>query len=201
MIGQLRGILLTKQAPTLMVDVHGVGYEVEAPMSTFYDLPAVGNEVTLLTHLIVREDAHLLFGFKSAAERRLFRDLIKVSGIGPRLGLAILSGIAAEDFARCVHDGDAATLTRLPGIGKKTAERLIIEMRDRIPAPTSISGFHDTRRHSPASLVTPSDEAISALTALGYKPAEALRLVQSCDATGLSSEELIRRALQAAVKR
>ena len=134
MIGHLRGRLAAKHPPQLLIDVGGVGYEVEAPMSTFYGLPAVGAEVSLHTHLVVREDAHVLFGFGTERERSLFRELIKVSGVGPRIALGILSGISVDDFHRCVEASDAASLTRVPGIGRKTAERLIVEMRDRLKA-------------------------------------------------------------------
>jgi len=200
MIGRLTGILLEKQPPQLLIDVNGVAYEVEAPMSTFYQLPATGESVTLHTHLIVREDAHVLCGFASTGERQLFRHLIKVNSVGAKLALAILSGISAGEFARCVRDKDTSALTRLPGVGKKTAERLIIEMRDRLedlppelnPAtPESASGVAHTGRAE--------REALSALVALGYKPQEASRLLQHVDATGLDSEAIIRLALKAAV--
>lgn len=192
MIGFLRGKLVRKQPPLLVLDVHGVGYEVEAPMSTFYDLPDTGNEIVLHTHLVVREDAHILFGFASETERRLFRALIRVNGVGPRLALTILSGISADAFARCVRDNDTAALTRLPGIGKKTAERLVVEMRDRLDQVQGETGG-DSRG-------TPREEALSALVALGYKPPEATRMLQAIRETDLSSEELIRRALQGAVR-
>lgn len=192
MIGFLRGKLVRKQPPLLVLDVQGVGYEVEAPMSTFYDLPEAGTEIMLHTHLIVREDAHILFGFASETERRLFRSLIRVNGVGPRLALTILSGISAEAFARCVRDNDSAALTRLPGIGKKTAERLVIEMRDRLDqAQGEAAG---------GAVGTPREEAMSALIALGYKPPEASRMLQGIKEVDLSSEELIRRALQSAVR-
>ncbi len=202
MIGRLRGVLAEKRPPQLLVEVQGVGYELEAPMSTFYQLPAVGEPVTLHTHLIVREDAHLLYGFASEGERTLFRSLIKVNGVGAKLALTILSGINAGEFARCVQDNDTASLVRLPGVGKKTAERLIVEMRDRVtdwqpadvvlpgiaPPPTEVAGQGELR------------DAISALVALGYKPAEASRLVSKLDTEELSSEEIIRAALKQAVK-
>lgn len=140
MIGRLTGQLAAKQPPMLLLDVNGVGYEIEAPMSTFYQLPSIGDQVTLQTHLVVREDVWLLCGFASESERRMFRDLIKVNGVGAKLALTILSGISAEDFAYCIHEGDTTTLVRLPGVGKKTAERLIIEMRDRLKA-WSADGF------------------------------------------------------------
>jgi holliday junction DNA helicase RuvA len=201
MIGRLRGTLAEKHPPLLLIDIGGVGYEVEAPMSTFYQLPEVGATVTLHTHLVVREDAHLLFGFASEGERRLFRTLIKVNGVGAKLALTILSGIAADEFARCVQENDTAALVRLPGVGKKTAERLIIEMRDRLAdweGAVTLSGA------TPVEQVrTGSDElrdAISALVSLGYKPPEASRLVSKVESEGLSSEDIIRAALKQAVK-
>jgi len=202
MIGRLRGLLAWKQPPYLVIDAHGVGYELEASLTTFQTLPEVGAEVTLHTHLAVREDAHTLYGFASTAERGLFRNLIRVTGIGPRLALLILSGMSVELFGRCVREGDATSLTRLPGIGKKTAERLIIEMRDRIgelglhPAAAVLPGG----RTAPPD-ATPADDAVSALVALGYKLPEASRLVQSLETDGLNSEAIIRLALQASVRR
>ncbi|MFP5344263.1 MAG: Holliday junction branch migration protein RuvA [Gammaproteobacteria bacterium] len=198
MIGQLRGILLSKEPPHLLLDAHGVGYEIEAPLSTFYDLPAPGSEITLYTHLVVREDAHLLFGFANAQERTLFRTLLKVNGVGARLALTILSGVSAQGFVRCVQNNDSASLTRLPGIGKKTAERLLLEMRDKL------SGWEESavRGAAPVS-ASPGDamhDALSALVSLGYKPHEASRMLQGIDGAGLSREELIRRALQALAK-
>lgn len=201
MIGRLRGILAEKQPPLLLIDIGGVGYEVEAPMSTFYQLPETGATVTLHTHLVVREDAHLLFGFASEGERRLFRTLIKVNGVGAKLALTILSGIAADDFARCVQENDTAALIRLPGVGKKTAERLIVEMRDRLADWEGAVTFPGA---TPVEAVrTGSDElrdAISALVSLGYKPPEASRLVSKVESEGLSSEDIIRAALKQAVK-
>ena len=202
MIGRLRGLLAWKQPPYLMIDAQGVGYELEASLTTFQTLPEVGAEVTLLTHLAVREDAHTLYGFASPAERSLFRNLIRVTGIGPRLALLILSGMSVEMFGRCVREGDSASLTRLPGIGKKTAERLIIELRDRIGElgldPTAVV-LPGGRIAAPA--INPVDDAISALVALGYKLPEASRMVQSLDTDGLTSEAIIRLALQASVRR
>ena len=202
MIGRLRGILLTRQPPQLTLEVQGVGYDIEAPMSTFYELPPVGTEVVLHTHLVVRDDAHLLFGFATEAERAFFRSLLKVNGVGAKVALAILSGISVTVFARCVQDNDSASLTRLPGIGKKTAERLILEMRDRLsdwhiaPAPASsgLPGVALTEKPDPIS------DAVRALIALGYKPQEASRMVLAIDAAGLGSEQLIRRALQSMAK-
>jgi Holliday junction DNA helicase RuvA len=195
MIGFLKGVLLAKHPPSLLLDVGGVGYEVEAPMSTFYALPEVGSRAELFTHLVVREDAHILFGFATHAERQLFRDLLKVSGIGARMALAILSGSSVEGFARCVQAGDVASLTRIPGIGKKTAERLVVEMRDRLGR--SPVGLGAAGGGAPASA---SEEAQDALVALGYKPAEAQRLIRSVSAEGKSTEEIIRAALQAAAR-
>jgi Holliday junction DNA helicase RuvA len=199
MIGFLRGRLAAKSPPTLLVDVGGVGYEVEAPMSTFYGLPAVGEPVSLHTHLVVREDAHVLFGFGSEGERRLFRGLLKVSGVGPKLALGILSGASVEDFLRTIEAEDVAMLTRIPGIGRKTAERVIIEMRDSVkklgmPVPGGESG--------PVFAVpaSPQSEAFAALVALGYKPAEITRLLKLAEEPGASTTDLIRRALQAAGK-
>lgn len=200
MIGRLRGILALKQPPLLLVDVNGVGYEVESPMSTFYQLPALGETVVLHTHLVVRDDAHLLFGFASESERRLFRTLIKVNGVGAKLALTILSGISADEFARCVQDNDTAALVRLPGVGKKTAERLIVEMRDRLAdwesgmtlpgaAPTAVSPTPDETR-----------DALSALISLGYKPPDASRLISKVETEGLSSEAIIRAALKLQLK-
>jgi len=193
MIGFLRGLILHRQPPHLLIDVHGVGYEVEAPMSTFYDLPDTGAEALLYTHLVVREDAHILFGFGTETERRLFRALIRVNGVGPRLALTILSGVSVESFVRCVRESDTVALTRLPGIGKKTAERLVVEMRDRLDqaASNTLSGMGD---------MNPRGEALSALVSLGYKPQEASRMLQAIKETGISSEEFIRRALQNAAR-
>ncbi len=202
MIGRLRGLLAWKQPPYLLIDAHGVGYELEASLTTFQTLPEVGAEVVLFTHLAVREDAHTLYGFASTDERALFRNLIKATGIGPRLALLILSGMSVDLFVRCVREGDTLSLTRLPGIGKKTAERLIIEMRDRIGelalnprAVTAMGG------RVPRTETSPTEDAISALVALGYKLPEASRMVQAIEADGLSSETIIRQALQASVRR
>jgi holliday junction DNA helicase RuvA len=198
MIGFLKGRLALKQPPTLMVDVNGVGYELEAPMSTFYGLPAAGDPVALYTHLVVREDAHILFGFGTESERRLFRGLLKVSGVGPKIALGILSGASVDDFLRIVEAEDVAMLTRIPGIGRKTAERVIIEMRDsvqKLSTPTPKEG-------TPlgASAASPQSEAFAALVALGYKPPEVTRLLKAADEPGLATTEIIRRALKAAAK-
>lgn len=193
----LKGTLAAKLPPILVVDVAGVGFELEAPMSTFYGLPATGETVALFTHLVVREDAHILYGFGSEGERRLFRALLKVSGVGPKIALGILSGASVEDFLTIVESQDVAMLTRLPGIGRKTAERVIMEMRDHVAKLSSASVSEVLR---PDVQATAHAEAFSALLALGYKPAEITRLLKSVDEPQLSTTELIRRALKAAVK-
>ncbi|HTV96696.1 MAG TPA: Holliday junction branch migration protein RuvA [Steroidobacteraceae bacterium] len=198
MIGFLKGRLALKQPPSLMVDVNGVGYELEAPMSTFYGLPSAGETVGLYTHLVVREDAHILFGFGTESERRLFRGLLKVSGVGPKIALGILSGASVEEFLRIIEAEDIALLTRIPGIGRKTAERVIIEMRDsvqKLSAPTSREGAPAVGTPS-----SPQSEAFAALIALGYKPPEIARLLKAADEPGLSTTEIIRRALKSAAK-
>ncbi len=195
MIGSLAGVIAARSPPSLLLEVAGVGYELEAPMSTFYTLPAVGESARLLVHMVVREDAQLLYGFGSAAERSLFRNLLKVSGVGPRIALAILSGVTVEAFAMCVHAQDAAALTRIPGVGRKIAERLIIEMRDRLVASADAAAGM-SQAMAP---VGAEAEAYSALVALGYRPAEAVRLLKNAGAGG-STEELIRRALQSAAR-
>lgn len=193
MIGFLKGRIVSKQPPQLLLDVNGVGYEVEATMTTFYNLPETGSEVRLFTHLAVREDAHTLYGFASQEERRLFRDLIRVNGVGAKMALTILSGTTPDGFIRCVQDSDTKSLTRLPGVGKKTAERLVIEMRDRI-------GAGDAGGEMPGDVMGtaagPRDEAYSALVALGYKPQEVTRMLSRVDEGAGSSEEIIRRALK-----
>lgn len=195
MIGFLRGRLIAKHPPSLLVDVNGVGYELEAPMSTFYELPAVGAELELFTHLVVREDAHVLYGFASQAERRLFRSLLKVSGVGPKIALGILSGISVDGFLKCVEAQDVDTLVRIPGVGRKTAERLLIEMRDRVHALTPVGESIPATSGNGAAQA----EAFGALVALGYKPAEVTRLLKAAEGA-TTTEEMIRRALQAAVK-
>jgi Holliday junction DNA helicase RuvA len=197
-IGRLRGEIVTKQPPMLLLDVNGVGYEVEAPMSTFYNLPEKGKQVTLFTHLLVSEDAHILFGFHSESERLLFRTLLKVNGVGAKMALAILSGMSADEFAYCVQTDDTSALVRLPGIGKKTAERLIIEMRDRLDKLEGLTSAVVPANQAASDNVadSPVADAVSALISLGYKPADASRMVRGVDATGLGSEEIIRAALQ-----
>ena len=190
MIGFLKGTLAAKRPPWLTLDVAGVGYELEAPMSTFYQLPEVGSPATLVTHLLIRDDAHVLYGFSSEAERELFRSLLKVSGIGARIALGVLSGTSVEGFWRCVRDRDAASLTRVPGVGRKTAERLLVEMADRQPEAL------DAGSGVAAGPAGSEGEAHGALLALGYKPAEAARMLQDLDASQLSTEDLIREALR-----
>jgi Holliday junction DNA helicase RuvA len=199
LIGFLRGKLAAKHPPVLLLEVAGIGYEVEAPMSTFYGLPGVGAEVMLHTHLVVREDAHILFGFGTERERSLFRELIRISGVGPRIALGILSGITVDEFHRCIEGQDAASLTRIPGIGRKTAERLIIEMRDRLKTLASGQSFEVRGpADGPAAAPNPQAEAFSALVALGYKPAEVTRLLQKIDPSVTTTEDLIRHALRTA---
>lgn len=207
MIGRLSGTLLRKNPPELLIDVNGVGYELQAPMTTFYDLPELGQPVVLSTHLAVREDAHVLYGFINDTQRSLFRTLIKVNGVGPKLALTILSGASAEEFARTVKDNDVTGLTRLPGVGKKTAERLIIEMRDRLDewytgASAVARDAGQETLSAGETLVQEADaakEAVSALIALGYKPAEASKMVSAVNDGGQSSEALIREALKGAI--
>ena len=201
MIERLRGILLAKQAPEVIIDVGGVGYEVRVPMTTIYQLPEVGEETIILTHFVVREDAQQLYGFVREIDRRLFRDLIKVNGVGPKLALAILSGMDTEQFAACMNRNDVDALVALPGVGKKTGERLLVEMRDKagqwlsdvLPAE-SVTAAQPAAKDKRA-------EAEQALVALGYKPTEASRLVSAVDSDDIdSSEMLIRAALQAAMR-
>ncbi|MDD4965773.1 Holliday junction branch migration protein RuvA [Halothiobacillus sp.] len=200
MIGRLKGILVNKQPPWILLDVQGVGYEVEVPLSTLFDLPANGQEATLLIHTVVREDAFLLYGFSREVERKLFRHLLKVTGVGAKLALGVLSGMNAEEFAGAIARNDIAALIRLPGVGRKTAERLVIEMRDRLA-----EGFFDGatmaatagRMGDAVPLAGADQEAMSALEALGYKPVEAQRMVKAVpDAEALPVEQIIRLALK-----
>ena len=198
MISRLSGTLVSKRPPQLVIDVAGVGYEVEAPLSVFYDLPEIGQPLVLLTHLQIKEDAHTLYGFASEAERVLFRQLLKISGIGAKLALTVLSGASSNELARCVVEGDTASLTRLPGIGKKTAERIIIELRDKLDAFTTA----DASR-VPSAISRPAgagSEATNALIALGYKPHEVSRMVNLVAKPGMAVEEIIRLALQSTIK-
>jgi len=196
MIGRLRGTLISKQPPSLLIEVGGVGYDVDAPMSTIYDLPATGKEVTLLIHYAVREDGVSLYGFLREPDRAMFRHLLKVSGIGAKIALAVLSGVSTDDLSRLVHAGDVVALTKIPGIGKKTAERMVVELRDRVDAvgvrlPSTVAGD--------AMPADPVAEATVALQQLGYKPVEASRLVQKVAADGDTAEAIIRKALRAAL--
>lgn len=206
MIGRIRGTLVEKQPPQILVDVSGVGYEVQLPMTNFYELPAVGEEVVVHTHFVVREDAQLLFGFTDKVSRELFRELIKANGVGPKLGLAILSGMSASQFLNNVQNEDVSALVSLPGIGKKTAERLVVELKDRLkkfgqnqqidmPPPLADNGDSNTI----VALNDAREEAQSALVALGYKPAQASKLVESVYQENMDSESLIREALKAAL--
>jgi Holliday junction DNA helicase RuvA len=196
MIGRLRGTLISKQPPWLMIEVGGIGYELEAPMSTIYDLPATGKEVILLTHYAVKEDSVALYGFMHESERVLFRSLQKVSGIGAKIALAVLSGVSTDHFARLVQTGDVVALTKIPGIGKKTAERIVVELRDRVDGLTSVPG---TRIGGVDVPLDAAGEATVALQQLGYKPAEVTRLVQKVAADGDNAEAIIRKALRAAL--
>ncbi len=199
MIGRLRGVVIEKKPPELIIECAGVGYEVLAPLSAFGSLPEVGHEVVLHTHFVVREDAQILFGFTVRGERDLFRELIKVSGIGPKTALAVLSGMSVDDFLRVIHDGNVTALTRVPGIGKKTAERLLIEMRDKLggfdaPVPTA------TSRNEAPSRTRITSEAVSALVALGYKPVDASKAISQVDDGSRGAEELIRLSLRQMAK-
>ena len=194
MIGRLKGILVSKQPPWLVIDVGGVGYELEAPMSTVFDLPETGREVALYTHYAVKEDTVALYGFLREAERTLFRTVQKVSGIGAKIALAVLSGTSTDEFARLVRSGDIAALTRIPGIGKKTAERIVVELRDRVDGiAASVPGSAGLPRDA-------QSEAVVALQQLGYKSAEAARLAKQAAADGDSAEAIIRKALKAALR-
>ena len=195
MIARLHGQLIEKQPPVLVVDVNGVGYELEAPMSTFYKV-TLGAPVTLFVHQVVREDAHLLYGFATREERDMCRTLLKVNGVGPKMALAILSGMEADAFAACIRQGDVTTLTRIPGVGKKTAERLVVEMRDRVGNGPAGAAFSAT-----ASVPdSPERDAITALIALGYKAAEAEKAIGKIKTENASAEELIRLALKGMVR-
>lgn len=190
MIGYLRGNLIAKRPPSLTLDVGGVGYELEAPMSTFYRLPELGQPLSLVTHLVVREDAHVLFGFFTEAERTLFRALLKISGIGPRIALGVLSGMSVQGFYHCVRDKDLVSLTKVPGVGRKTAERLIMEMADRLPESLAADAAAMPARSQAEG------EAHGALLALGYKPSEVMRMLKDIDVVRLTTEEMIREALK-----
>ncbi|MHC5351861.1 Holliday junction branch migration protein RuvA [Metapseudomonas furukawaii] len=201
MIGRLRGNLAEKQPPHLILDVNGVGYELEVPMTTLYRLPSVGEPVTLHTHLVVREDAHLLYGFFEKRERELFRELIRLNGVGPKLALALMSGLEVDELVRCVQAQDTSTLVKIPGVGKKTAERLLVELKDRFKAWESMPTIATLVVEPRVGAAAPSAEndALAALVALGFKPQEASRAVSAIREEGLSSEEMIRRALKGMV--
>jgi Holliday junction DNA helicase RuvA len=190
MIGMLRGTLVNKRPPWLTLDVSGVGYELEAPMSTFYRLPDAGRELMLVTHLVVREDAHALYGFFTEGERALFRNLIKISGVGPRIALGVLSGMSVEGFYQCIRDGNSASLVKIPGVGQKTADLLLLKMKDRLP-----EAIEPERAALPARSQA-EGEASGALIALGYKPGEVLKMLKDLDGVKLSTEEMIREALR-----
>ncbi|GAA5219366.1 Holliday junction branch migration protein RuvA [Corallincola platygyrae] len=205
MIGQLRGTIVSKQPPDLVIDVSGVGYEVQLPMTSFYELPDIGQEATVYTHFVVREDAQLLFGFSALHERAMFRELIKTNGVGPKLALAILSGMSSAQFVQVVNHDDISSLIKLPGVGKKTAERLLVEMRDRLknwgelPAIAASEGFELSPQGKDDTFVRATDaveDAVAALVALGYKPAQASRAVSQVKGEGMDSESLIREALR-----
>lgn len=203
MIGRLRGNIIEKQPPVTLLEVGGVGYEVQMPMSCFYELPEVGQEAIVYTHFVVREDAQLLYGFNTTRERALFREVIKANGVGPKLGLAILSGMTAEQFVDCVEREDISTLVKLPGVGKKTAERLVVEMKDRLKG-WSTGDLFSSEQPTRTGISTPStnatvDEAVSALVALGYKDVQAMKIVKQVSEPNMSSEALIRAALRAMV--
>ena len=201
MIGRLTGVLLEKQPPHMLLDVNGVGYEVDSPMSTFYRLPAIGEKTTLHTHLVVREDAQLLYGFAEKRDRELFRELIRLNGVGPKLALALMSGLEVDELIGAVHAEDATALTRVPGVGKKTAERLLVELKGRFKAWESLPGGTAPLAAGSTAAMPASGtaDAVSALIALGYKPQEASRAVANIKEDGLSSDELIRRALKGMV--
>ena len=199
MIGFLRGRIIKKQPPGLILDVNGVGYELEASMNTFYRLPDPGEEIELLTHLSVREDSHTLYGFGSEDERNLFRALIRVNGVGAKMALAILSGTEAAEFGQCIETGDATRLQRLPGVGKKTAQRLIVEMRDRLDGWRAGAQPDQAGPAPRPRAADPVGEAVSAMISLGYRPQEASRLVHAVAGDGMDSETLIRAALKAAM--
>lgn len=204
MIGRIRGVLIEKQPPEVLIEAAGVGYEVQTSMTSFYQLPELGQEVTLFTHFVVREDAQLLFGFGDKSERALFRELIKTNGVGPKLALTILSGMSAQQFMQCISHDDYSSLIKLPGVGKKTAERLVVEMRDRLQkmlATEQHTGLSSASAINPAETTfvvgnSAKEEALSALVALGYKAQQASKVVNAAFVDGISSEDLIREALR-----
>lgn len=204
MIGRLRGKLIEKQPPEILLDVQGVGYELLLPMTSFYALPDIGQECTLFTHLAVREDAHQLFGFAAKTDRTLFRELIKTNGVGPKLALAILSAMSVQEFAYAIEREELSKLVKIPGVGKKTAERLLVELKGKFKGVGQADFFVESKRISAPDMPsietdTPDAEAVAALVALGYKPAEALKMVKKVANGNLTSEQLIREALKAAL--
>ncbi|OCH15494.1 Holliday junction branch migration protein RuvA [Aliivibrio sp. 1S128] len=207
MIGRLRGNLLEKQPPELLIEVSGVGYEVQMPMSCFYELPEIGTEAIIYIHYVVREDAQLLYGFNTKKERALFREVIKANGVGPKLGLAILSGMTASQFVQSVEREDISTLVKLPGVGKKTAERLVVEMKDRLKGwgagdlftPATDSAPMDNGSDLITSPQSAQDEAVSALISLGYKPVQASKIVSQVAKPDMTSETLIRESLKSMI--
>ncbi|QAY89477.1 MULTISPECIES: Holliday junction branch migration protein RuvA [unclassified Pseudomonas] len=202
MIGRLRGTLAEKQPPHLILDVNGLGYELEVPMTTLYRLPSVGEPLTLHTHLVVREDAQLLYGFFGKRERDFFRELIRLNGVGPKLALALMSSLEVDELVRCVQSQDTSALTKVPGVGKKTAERLLVELKDRfkawetVPAMFALVPNQPGAPDAPAPVATAENDAVSALISLGYKPQEASKAISAIKEKGLSSEDMIRRALK-----
>ena len=201
MIGRLRGTLAEKHPPHVIVDINGLGYELEVPMTTLYRLPSVGEPLTLHTHLVVREDAHLLYGFFEKRERELFRELIRLNGVGPKLALALMSGLEVDELVRCVQAQDTSVLVKIPGVGKKTAERLLVELKDRFKAWEAVPGMSQlvVERRGAGAVSSAENDAVSALISLGYKPQEASRAVSAIKEDGLSSEDMIRRALKGMV--
>jgi holliday junction DNA helicase RuvA len=197
MIATLRGVITHKDPPQLVVDVGGVGYEIEAPLSTWARLPEIGAEVSLRTHQVIREDQHLLYGFATDGEKRVFRDLLRVNGVGPKIALAILSGISVDGLLRCVQSEDVAALTKVPGVGRKTAERLILDLKDRVAllAGAAVAGVAVAA--TPAAAPSAEREVLDALVSLGYKPAEARRMLEQAQpAAAASTAELLRAALR-----
>ena len=201
MIGRLRGTLAEKQPPHLILDVNGLGYELEVPMTTLYRLPSIGEPLTLHTHLVVREDAQLLYGFIGKRERDFFRELIRLNGVGPKLALALMSGLEVDELVRCVQAQDTSTLVKIPGVGKKTAERLLVELKDRFKAWETMPSIATlvVEPHAGVAVSSAENDALSALIALGFKPQEASKAVATIKEEGLSSEEMIRRALKGMV--
>ncbi|MDT0581009.1 MULTISPECIES: Holliday junction branch migration protein RuvA [Alteromonadaceae] len=209
MIGRIRGTLISKTPPDILIDVQGVGYEIQLPMTSFYQLPNVGEEAIVYTHFVVREDAQLLFGFSDTSERALFRELIKANGVGPKLACTILSGMSAQDFMHCVIHEDVTNLVKLPGVGKKTAERLVVELKDKLEKLSQADAHFDMSNTS-ANLVDvkkpllqgsahAKDEALSALLALGYKPVQAEKVIKQIYQDGMTSEQVIRESLKSMV--